>query len=377
MCSSAAAAAALAACVLDNPAFDESTIGATSSPTSLTSPTATTVTTATTATTDPSGATTTVGSSTTAGESATSTGGETTTTTGTTTTGEPADCWGLDPDVWEIEPIDDASLGLNPRSTRLSGDGLRLYYLAESPARPYRSERASVDDPFLVGAMFPLWDAAGGAGELTVLADETEMILTRDDANGTAIQVSVKEANTWSTPTILANLNTQKSERWSTLTGDGSRVMFTRQIGDFNPYLGTEMLRFLEAERMADATPGTDFSAPVVVDLPGITDDDYAHPLFCPSLSPDGLTLHFGSSYPLILTAENATGSLQIHRVTRETTGSPWSESTVITSFKKEGWESCPWSISADGCQMTFQHSKNPPMGEPDPVRMMLARRSP
>jgi hypothetical protein len=65
--------------------------------------------------------------------------------------------------------------------------------------------------------MFPPWDGAGGAGELTVLADETEMILSRDDANGTAIQVSVKEANTWSTPTILANLNTQKSERWSTL----------------------------------------------------------------------------------------------------------------------------------------------------------------
>ena len=137
-------------------------------------------------------------------------------------------------------------------------------------------------------------------------------------------------------------------------------------------------MRFFEVTRPGDAPPGEGFAAPEVIDLPGITDDAYAHVILCPMLAPSGLHLFFAATAPVVVDEENVADSLAVQVASRADLDAPWGPSTRLDAINEPTWQTCPMSITRDGCQMTFARFKFPPdPNEPDPVQPFLARRGP
>jgi hypothetical protein len=274
-----------------------------------------------------------------------------------------------------VTPIEDNKLGISPKSTRLSPDGYTLYYIAGEPQKPHVSTRANLADPFAEGAPIPGWSTAPGftLDHITVDAGETEMIYT-----GTLdLLVSIKSGEQWLPHSKLAGVNTPASDRSSSLSEDGSRIIFERLGDDINPVLGP-VWRFFEAKRPSDAPPGAGFVGVMPVVLPGVTDNpDYAHPVLCAALSPDGLRLLYGSSYPDKLDADELDDAQYVLMSERQDLDSAWGPPSRLESLQTPTWQSCPESISRDGCQMTFLQFKYPlDPNEPDPLRAFIARRS-
>ena len=296
-------------------------------------------------------------------------------------TGEPADCWGLAPDEgWEVMPIEDNNLGVSPKSVRLSPDGYTLYYIAGEPQKPHVSTRATLTDIFADGAPIPGWSAAPGfiLDHITVDADESEMIYTGPQAGDFNLLVTTKSDDQWLPHSALGGVNTMAVDRSSSLNEDGSRILFERVGADINPVLGN-VWRFFEAKRPSNAAPGTGFVEATPVVLPGVTDNaDYAHPVLCGVLSPDGLRLLYGSSYPDELDANDLDDAQYVLTSKRQSLDSAWGPPTRLESLQTPSWQSCPESITRDGCQMTFFQFKYPfDPNEPDPLRAFIARRSP
>ncbi|MEZ4383598.1 MAG: hypothetical protein R3A79_19865 [Nannocystaceae bacterium] len=375
------------ACILDNPGYStglaetgpgeaSTTTAAGTTTTSTAEGTTTTSTTTGAATT---GEVSTRGSTTTGeGSTSGSTGDETT----GTTTGEPADCWGLDPDVWTVEAIDDAKLGTNPRSARLSPDGLSMVYIADfgETSRPFRAVRASLDDPFLEGAPVAAWDTLEtGVDHPTLSAASDELFLSGVGIDANDVVVSIFSGGSWTQPASVVGVASAAAERSPSLSESGARLVHSRLVGPPQPFLmSPSTYRLFEATRPADSPPGTGFGGFTPVVLPGVTDDDYAHVFECGALAPDGLHLLFGSSFPTILNGQNASDALKMYMTARADLDAPWSASVEVSSLRVATWQLCPLSITRDGCVMTFGRFKFPQdPNESDPVRLFLARRWP
>lgn len=352
-------------------------------------------------TSDPSGSTTASSASASASASATDTTGPATTSTTTasstststattdstattgagTTTGGAADCWDLDPTSWEAKMIEDARLGVDPSDLRLRADGLEVLYLAGEPKQPHVAARASLDEAFVSGAPLAGWSVANGLGAATLSAAGDEVIFAYDvleDELASDVGAAIYEGAQWSPLKLIETINSELIERSPTLTEDGARLIFSRDSGPTNPYLGTPTMRFFEVTRPGDAPPGEGFTAPEVVHLPGITDDAYAHVILCPMLSPDGLRLFYASTAPTVVDADNASDSLAVQVTSRADVSAPWGPSTRLDAINEPGWQTCPMSITRDGCQMIVQRFKFPAdPNEPDPVRPVLLRRGP
>jgi hypothetical protein len=375
----------LSACILDNPGFTTGLGGTTSAGATTGSQSTTTAegTTTTTTTTGGESTSTTTDGETTSGVSSTTTTTTTTsTTTTTTTTGEPEDCWDLDPNSWVVEKIDDASLGQSPRSVRISADGLSVVYVAEvgGKPRPHRAERASLDEPFLVGAPLAEWGAlATGVDHPAMRDDLDELFLSGVGMDANDIVVSVVIGDAWTIPTPLTGVASGEPERTPSLTENGARLVHSRLVGPPQPYLGSPSTwRFYEAKRPIGSAPGAGFQSFAPVVLAGLTDAPYAHVFECPAIAPDGLHLLFGSSCPEALDANNASDALRMYITERAGVNGPWAEPAEITTLRVATWQLCPQAITRDGCQMTFARFKFPQdPNEPDPVQPFLARRGP
>jgi hypothetical protein len=338
-------------------------------------------TTAASTTTGPATTTSASTSATSTATTSTATTDSTETTTAGTTTAGPPDCWDLDDADWEATMIEDARLGLDPTDLRLRADGLEVLYLAGDPAQPHLATRASVDEAFVSGAPLPGWSVAEGLSTPAIGAAGDEVFFAYDpleDELASDVGVAVLEGAQWSATKLLDGLNSERIERNPTLTEDGARMIFSRDSGPVNPYLGTPTIRFFEATRPGDAPPGEGFGAPALVELPGITDDAYAHVLLCPMLSPDGLHLFYASTSPMVVDEGNAGDSLAVQVTQRVALDAPWGPPTRLDALNEPGWQPCPMSITRDGCQMIVQRFKFPPdPEETDPVRPVLLRRGP
>lgn len=358
-----------AACLWSNPAFESasdgggSTVGTSTSGTSAAAstgaPTTTWVTTTgvgVTATGDTTGEATTT--TTVASTDATSTG--TTEAVGSTgtTTGGPTDCWGRPHDDWDsVMPLFDNQLGTNPASPQIGPGGQRLVYMAgiDGQRRPYRA-----DAPFTVGSQLIPWPNVNyGIDHPRMLASGKEIILAGRPGMDDQLLVATFDGNAWTDPKPLpAPVNTGKAETIASVTEDGLRVMFQRNDGPMNgDLMNTPTWRFHEATRAADI-PGSAFTVETPVMLPPITDDPYPHVNVCPTISPDGLHFFFGSSYPIKLIPANQANALNIFYTSRATPADVWAPAQEITQFRSPDFETCPSSVTRDGCTLVFHRFK-------------------
>jgi hypothetical protein len=376
------------ACTRTNPAFDAA--GGSGDPTTGTKGTTGTTGAASTGPQEVStGAAPTSEDTTTGGTTigADPTDGITTTTTtmpdlpDDSSTGAPADCWGLAPGVWDsVEELPDAQLGDAPSSPRITPGGLGLVYMAGTPSgkRPHRSNRASLDEPFVVGKLLAAWPGLNfGLDHPSLLRGDAELILAGRPGFDDQLFVATWNGSLWSAPVPMTPpIATLLHESIATFTEDGGRMIFQREDGPPNPDLNSASWRFHEASRAPDGPPGAPFDAPSAVVLPGISDDpNYNHINVCPTLSPDGLHLFFGSTFPIVLTPNNQPDALNVFYTARAGLGQPWAPPQEITQLREATWETCPSSVTRDGCTLVFHRFKF--QMNPGDYRIYLARRSP
>ncbi|MEZ4380741.1 MAG: hypothetical protein R3A79_05310 [Nannocystaceae bacterium] len=374
---SALATGALA-CALHNPAFDESE-GASATATAATTATTASgeaMTTTTTGGEATGGEATTATTTTTSGEATTSSGGE-------TTTGGALDCWSA-PGPWIVSELATAGLGVDPRSFRYDPDGLGLTYVAgvSGNRMPHRATRAALAEPFGDPVQIAAWEGYGGTVDEAVrVGDELFVSKGVEKVNGADLVVSQWDGATWPLPQAIgAAVNVGgANDRTASLSADGALLVFERNGGPMNAYFGAAALRLYAATRPPGGDPLLDFSAPVELALPPITEDPDAPLITCPTLSADGLHLLFGSTYPTALTPDTIVGAVELYEVARVAVDAPWSPLTHHAELHFDGLHSCPRTITADGCELVFEAFyytlEDPPM--PELGGHFVARRGP
>lgn len=358
----------LAGCLLPNPDFAGPGAGGTSSSSGEgTLSSSTTVEPATSLEPTTTGSTTELTSE---GTSAASTSGSTTSSAAT-------DCWGPWASEWSVMELLDAELGLTPSSPQISADGLILYYMAGAPRRPYKAVRGSLAEPFTIGAPLIAWPGQALSMDYPNLRhSEGEVILAGRTDMDSDLYVAVKDGDTWSDPSPLGGpgINTPVEDSLPSLSADALRMIFERNDGPLDVF-GFPSWRFYEATRAADV-PGAAFKPPELVVLPTISDDpDAVHVSICPTLSPDGEHLFFGSTYPLALDEANKVDAVQVYATRRSSVDAPWEVPTLAGVPGEKGFETCPSAVTADGCTLVFHRFSIVPRQQD--YRIFLATRAP
>ena len=287
---------------------------------------------------------------TTSSASSTASSSATSSTTGTGGTGGAGggpvdDCWGLATAWSPKEPFDfGANAGAAPQHPRVSPDGLTLVYIAVQGAhrRPWRATRASKDAPW--ESHQPLLD---GWPELPLDVNYPflhggELYLTTSDPN--ELYVAVASGDQFPDPTPMTGVNTQGHDAWSTLTADGSQMIFERSQAA--PW------HFVESVRVGG---GPDFAPPVPRAVVPI--DDTVHNLICPTVSPDGLRLFFASDYPETFASSPSPQAVtRLYWAERATLDAHFGSPVEVPTADSDERQTCPMTVSADGCELVFHH---------------------
>ncbi len=375
----------LAACVLPNPGFDPQATAATTAVDVETELSSSTLG-------DPETHSSTSPGTTEAETTTASTTADTETDGGTTEasgdTEEAQDCWGLAPDAWSMNALQDAKLGWDPTAPHVSPDGLTLYYMAAASEGEkrwiHRSSRASTADAFAVGEPLVLWPSfLHGFGHPNVTLGETEIILAVSiGAQATDLWYSVHDGETFPAPAVLVGPpNTiAYNEDIASISEDGARMIVQRNDGPANDLLSLTW-SFVELERPPNPAPGTPFGGAKEVQLSPITDVP-GHVTLCPTLSPDGLHLFFGSTYPLKPSPRESSEILRVFSSERAGLDSPWETPVELTSVADDDpdydFETCPTSVSRDGCQLFIHRFQFGDVEKADDgYRIVVATRSP
>ncbi len=378
------------ACTIPNPAFDlastsgQSVSGSQSSggePTTMTPTSASEVTSL-----DPTVATT--GGSTDHTTGMIGTTGMTgmtgmTSTTGTTgtdsstgdgTTGEPANCWALDAGGW---PLDGTPLNgftaKNPRDPFITPDGLQLYYIAnENPQRPYLSTRVGPGGPFPDGTALAIFDNDPSfiPAHPTVVNGGKELLFVSTDDVYSAAAIEGQPGK-FGEPVPLSPPGTGALESRITATADSKTLIVARRDGPkLLPFFPGNSDRFYQYQRVGLA-PGAAYPGPGNDVSPKVGTLNLT---ICPTLSPDGLHLFFGSTEAAAIDEQSPGDAVAIYYSSRLDTGSAFVTAQPL-AIKHSGPEVlCPSSVTADGCQLVYHRFKT---AEPLTYSMFIAVRAP
>lgn len=353
------------ACTIPNPAFDVDLVTGTSatgtsssgapSPTSPTADSATAEASAASTTTVDPGSSTTNDATSAVGTAITVSTGDTTADTGgdtgDTTTGEPASCWTQGAANWPPDgvPLNDFK-DAKPRDPFISPDGLQLYYIAGEPARVFVSTRLTLGEPFLNGVQLVIWgnDPAILPGYPRVVLGDNELLFSSKFDVYSAKTADDQPFDKYALPVPLTPPSTAGEETVITVTADSTTLIVNRRDG---PPIGLlpKSFRFYQYAR-PQPVPGAPYAGgqdvtPMVPPL-GLA--------LCPTLSPDGLHLFFGSTTSDTLTEANANDVVGIFYTSRPDPLAPWAPPEPLAITHAGKGITCPSSVTADGCQLAF-----------------------
>lgn len=334
------AAALVAGCLRQNPAFDgEGGTGGGSGGATSTTTSTTTTTSAPTSTTDASTGSPTTSSSTT-GVLPDMSSGTTETTAG------PVGCWGLGVEDWAIE-----SLGLDPpgSSPMLSPDAETLHWRAFLGGQ-WHVVRSTRDDPavaFPAGAS--VWPSSSYEADHPAFVAATQELFFGGNGD---IYVLPRDGDGWGAPTVAGGALAfgNRVESHPNPTADGATLLFQRDDG---PAWGQFQLgfKFWQVARDPQVHPSFPDVAPVEV-TPA---DPGFGVLACPALAPDGLRLFFGA-----FDSEGGgfgdpnDGRAGVWFAERDSLDASWQGVTRSAQLRVPGFVTCPVAVSADGCQLTL-----------------------
>lgn len=233
--------------------------------------------------------------------------------------------------------------GGTPRDPMLSADGLTLYYSAHSESaipRIYEASRASRDLRFEGGTLLAEWLGQNPLGHPWRVGEE--LFMAEDNNLGVFhVVVSTFDGSSWNLPAPpSAQLNEGRSNGDPTLTEDGHRIVFSRQLADNEP------VRLVEGAR-SDASPGTPFSTFSDVAIPGVAADNF---VICPALSPNGRILFFSTVD--VTSAEFAS----VWVTERNSVDHAWEAPVRISVFDVPSQHVCVHVLSSDGCEVWLEH---------------------
>lgn len=132
------------------------------------------------------------------------------------------------------EAMSDLDASLDTYLAWPSRDGLRLYYVRENPllvnsADVWMAERASVDDDFTSGVEVTTLNSLGNDGRVAMTPDENTVYFSsnRGSLYDEDLWMSVRsDGGSFSTPTLLTELNSLQDDKDVTLTADGTEIFF-------------------------------------------------------------------------------------------------------------------------------------------------------
>ena len=285
-------------------------------------------------------------------------------------------CWDLEPTWPTLLPQNLESLkNTTGRSTQISADGFTLDYPGgEEPRVPHRSTRTSREVAFTTGAPLPGWPNDADLIGLWHQLGGQEMVLTVAQTSGPFALYLATGGGPWSS---VVNLGSQINESPyasanPTLTEDGAELLFTRADGPIWSFASARLRRLHSARRDPPVTPGAPFDYQGVVEIAPM--GSLSEEMLCPVLSPDGQHLFFASTYPDITNSASNAASIRVwltHRV-----GGGWATAIPVTSLDTPIKHTCPMSVTADGCDLTFKRFSYPANPIFD-TALWVARRGP
>lgn len=293
------------------------------------------------------------------GESESSDSGSSSSTGGATPT---AACW--DSDIpWETIPLNVGMLaGQAPTTPTLSPDGLALHYLAGPPGQrePYRVERETRMEPFSGGTRLAGWN--NGPTDLAQfrIAEEGDRAIARVAGE---LLISSASGGKWQNLSPIEFGDGFEELTDPALDARGRAVIFARReiLQEPRP---TQIWALYQAMwPAAEAMP----SGPQPLVLPTF---DLTHAQLCPTLSPDGMHLFLGGSYPQTWNTA-VSGDLDVFESASQ--AGAWTTPTRVEALSTENQHVCPMSVTDDGCELTLRQFDIPFAGN----TFLLARRLP
>lgn len=220
-----------------------------------------------------------------------------------------------------------------------SGYIVRLMSVLDSKANDFSPAYASADNRTLLFTSSR--DIASGRNKHAATGEKfTDLFISTCNSEGR-----------WTMPKLLSGkINTPDEEGTPNFSQDFSKLYFTRCVAGKKGKLGCQIY---EASIAGDT-----WDDPVILNL-AADSIVVAHP----AISPDGLTLYFASDIP------GGFGSMDIWKVTRNSTGDTWGEPINLgASYNTEGDEVFPY-VHADGT-LYFSSNGWPGMGGLDIFRV-------
>jgi hypothetical protein len=265
-------------------------------------------------------------------------------------TGAPMDCWPQGAAGWPEDGMKlDKFADVEPGDPFITPDATRIYYVALSPRRVFVSDRGGDVGEFPNGKQLGLWPGSDvEAGYPQVVLDGQEMLLSsKNDVYSAEFVPAMGE---FAKPAMLPVASAGEVSV-ITATSDGQLLVVARNDGPAIPPLFPKTsFRFHQFMREVPK-PGGDFVDAKLDVTPTVAPLGMA---ICPTLSPDGLRMFFGSTDAATLDAMNVDDVVGIWYTTRPARDKPWA-TPAKTGIKHEGQGiTCPSSVTADGCQLAF-----------------------
>lgn len=286
----------------------------------------------------------------------------------------------MDPNVWSPPTQLDLMSLANPagNAMQVSPDGLSAAYVGvvAGSTVPVMATRASRSMPFGNPQTLADWDFSKPLvqGLWIDLAGAEMLFVAVAKAPSLGLFLTTHQGGVWTTPVNMGSQvnNDGMDSAGPTTTADGTLAVYSQNDGVFSPVVGRQLYRLHELSRSAPVTPGASFSPQGFIQLDLLTPNE---DIMCPVLSPDGKLLFFGGTYPTLTNGQSGQYDHAIKIFVAQRNNLVWSNVIHLDTFDSDVRQTCPVSITADGCELYFRRFSFP-AGAAD-SELWVAKRGP